>query len=122
MPLGIFIDKELQKINNVFVPLLSSEDSFLIDYAQKLIYNNNSKIIILDVKGHFNTNFVIKSAISSLVNKFPENIGFIEESFINKDFLPKQDLMLVSLESWKNLVNTPTSWLSGVPSVLILKP
>ena len=122
LPLGIFIDKELQKINNVFVPLLSSEDSFLIDYAQKLIYNNNSKIIILDVKGHFNTNFVIKSAITSLVNKFPENIGFIEESFINKDFLPKQDLMLVSLESWKNLVNTPTSWLSGVPSVLILKP
>ncbi len=122
LPLGIFIDKELQKINNIFVPLLSSEDSFLIDYAQKLIYNNNSKIIILDVKGHFNTNFVIKSAITSLVNKFPENIGFIEESFINKDFLPKQDLMLVSLESWKNLVNTPTSWLSGVPSVLILKP
>ena len=122
LPLGIFIDKELQKINNIFVPLLSSEDSFLIDYAQKLIYNNNSKIIILDVKGHFNTNFVIKSAITSLVNKFPENIGFIEDSFINKDFLPKQDLMLVSLESWKNLVNTPTSWLSGVPSVLILKP
>jgi hypothetical protein len=32
--------------------IFKSDDSFLIDYAQKLIYNNNSKITILDVKGH----------------------------------------------------------------------
>jgi hypothetical protein len=31
--------------------IFKSDDSFLIDYAQKLIYNN-SKITILDVKGH----------------------------------------------------------------------
>jgi hypothetical protein len=43
MPLGILIDKEFQDIDQVFIPIFKSDDSFLIDYAQKLIYNNNSK-------------------------------------------------------------------------------
>ena len=37
MPIGILIDKELQQVSRVFIPIFSSEDSFLIDYAQKLI-------------------------------------------------------------------------------------
>ena len=49
MPIGILIDKELQQVSRVFIPIFSSEDSFLIDYAQKLIYNNNSEIVLLDV-------------------------------------------------------------------------
>ena len=60
MPIGILIDKELQDVSQVFIPIFSSEDSFLLDYAQKLIYNNNSKITILDVNNHINTNFVIE--------------------------------------------------------------
>ena len=122
LPVGILIDKDLQTINQVFIPIFSSEDSFLIDYAQKLIYNSNSKIMILDINGHANTNFVVKSAITSLEHKYPKNIRVINEAFVNKDFLLKQDLMLISLESWKAIVDSPTSWLSGVPSVLILKP
>jgi hypothetical protein len=39
MPLGILIDKEFQDIDQVFIPIFKSDDSF--DYAQKLIYNNN---------------------------------------------------------------------------------
>jgi hypothetical protein len=52
-------DKEFQDIDQVFIPIFKSDDS-LIDYAQKLIYNNNSKITILDVKGHAKNNFVFK--------------------------------------------------------------
>ncbi|UFH36024.1 cation:proton antiporter [Flavobacterium acetivorans] len=121
MPIGILIDKELQNVNQVFIPIFSSEDSFLIDYAQKLIYNNNSKIMILDVNGHVNTNFVMESAINSLQQRYPNNIGLIEDKIIKKEFLAEQDLMLISLESWKTLVDSRSDWLSGVPSVLILK-
>ncbi|PRZ26466.1 cation:proton antiporter [Flavobacterium granuli] len=121
MPIGILIDKELQEVNQVFIPIFSPEDSFLIDYAQKLIYNNNSKIVILDVNGHINTNFVMGSAIASLEQKYPNNIGLIDDQIIKKDFLDEQDLMLISLESWKVLVDSRSIWLSEVPSVLILK-
>ena len=121
MPIGILIDKDLQQVNAVFIPIFSTEDSFLIDFAQKLIYNNNSKIIILDVKGRLSTNFVMKSAIDSLEQKYPNNIDIITNDLIGKEFLDQQDLMLISLESWKELVESTSFWLSEVPSVLILK-
>ena len=121
MPIGILIDKDLQNVDEVFLPIFCQEDSFLIDYAQKLIYNNNSKIMILDVNGHVKTNFVLESAINSLQQKYPNNIGLTKDEIIKKEFLAKQDLMLISHESWKTLVDSRSVWLSGIPSVLILK-
>ncbi|HRN45155.1 MAG TPA: cation:proton antiporter, partial [Flavobacterium sp.] len=119
MPIGILIDKELQQVSRVFIPIFSSEDSFLIDYAQKLIYNNNSEIVLLDVNGYLNTNFVMKSAIDSLEQKYPNNIGLIADKIVRKEFLDQQDLMLISIGSWKQLVDSRSTWLSSVPSVLI---
>lgn len=121
MPIGILIDKDLQEVQNVFVPVFSTEDAFVIDYIQKLIYNNNSKVIILDVNGHVATNFVMNSAVDSLEQKHPNNISLITEKTIKKEFLAQQNLMLISLESWKQLVDSRSVWLSGVPSVLIVK-
>ncbi|MBX9808483.1 MAG: cation:proton antiporter [Flavobacteriaceae bacterium] len=120
-PIGILIDKELQQVNQVIIPIFSSEDSFLIDYAQKLIYNNDSKIMILDVNGNLNTNFVLKSAINSLEEKYPENIKMMNDKMIKKDFLINLDLMIISVESWKVLLDSHSIWLRRVPSVLILK-
>lgn len=120
-PLGILVDKGLQKVNQVFIPIFNPEDSFLIDYAQKLIYNNNSQITVLDVNGHVGNNFVLKSAINSLEQKYPNNINLINDKMIKKELLDKQDLMIISIESWKALVDSRSIWLSRVPSVLILK-
>jgi len=122
MPLGILIDKDLQKVNNVFIPIFTSEDSFLLDYAQKLIYNNNSKVEILDVNGDIHNNFVVQSALESLEQKYPNNINLMEDRIVKKEFLANQDVMIISLESWKALVDSRSVWLSGIPSVLILKP
>jgi Kef-type K+ transport system membrane component KefB len=122
MPLGILIDKEFQDIDHVFIPIFKSEDSFLIDYAQKLIYNNNSKITILDVNGHVKNNFVIQSAVTSLEQIHPDNLSIITDKVVSLPFLEKQDLMLISLESWKSVLDSDSDWLIGVPSVLIIKP
>ena len=121
MPMGVLIDKDLQQIERVFIAIFSTEDAFLLDYVQKLIYNNNSKIILLDANGYLTTNFVMKSAIDSLEQNYPNNINLIVDKIIKKEFLDQQDLMLISLESWKELVDSRSIWLSGVPSVLILK-
>ncbi|MFM2368918.1 MAG: hypothetical protein RL619_1218, partial [Bacteroidota bacterium] len=104
MPIGILIDKDLQNVDEVFIPIFCAEDSFLLDYAQKLIYNNNSKIMILDVNGHVSSNFVIKSAIDSLEQKYPNNITLMQEKIITEEFLSNEDLMVISHESWKTLV------------------
>ena len=122
MPLGILIDKNLKTVNNVFIPIFNSEDSFLLDYAQKLIFNNNSNTSILDINNMFDNNFVIESAIDSLQKNYPKNISLTNERTMKKEFLIKQDLMVVSLESWKKLVDSQSVWLSSIPSVLIIKP
>lgn len=122
LPIGVLIDKDLQQVRNVFVPIFSSEDAFLIDYFQKLIQNSNASISLLDINNLVKSNFVMGSAVHSLEDKYPSNITLLEDRIIKKEFLAKQDLMIVSLESWKRLVDSQSLWLSNVPSVLILKP
>lgn len=121
-PLGILIDNDFEEANHIFVPILKSDDSVLIDYVQKLIYNNNSKITVLDMNGYVKNNFVIQSAIASLLQKYPSNIEVITEKGVNIAFLNQQDLMLISLESWKAILDSNNDWLIDVPSVLIIKP
>jgi hypothetical protein len=122
IPLGILIDKNLKDVNQVFIPIFNAEDVFLMEYAQKLIYNNNSKVFILDVNNTYGINFIVESTISSLNEKYPENIVLMSERTMKKEFLTKLDLMIVSLESWKTLVDSQSTWLTNIPSVLIIKP
>lgn len=121
-PLGILIDKDLNEVKEVFMPIFSIDDAFLIDYAQKLIYNNNSKVTVLEMNNQVKNNFIIENAIVTLEGSFPENIAVISESEMKAGFLAKQDLMIISLESWRKLVDSQSVWLSTIPSVLIIKP
>jgi Kef-type K+ transport system membrane component KefB len=122
MPLGILINKDLQKVNQVFIPIFSAEDGFLLDYAQKLIYNNDSKIAVLDCNGQIKNNFIIENAVDSLENNYPSNMSLLTNKIIEKELLKQHDLMVISLESWKKLVDSQSDWLSDIPSVLIVKP
>ncbi len=122
MPLGILINKDLQKVNQVFIPIFSAEDGFLLDYAQKLIYNNDSKIAVLDCNGQIKNNFIIENAVDSLENNYPSNMSLLTNKVIEKELLKQHDLMVISLESWKKLVDSQSDWLSDIPSVLIVKP
>ena len=121
MPLGILIDNDFEELNQVFVPILKSDDAGLFDYVQKMIYNNNSKITILDMNGFVKNNFVNQSTVVTLLQKFPNNISVISNKELNTAFFKQQDLMLISLESWKCIIDANTEWLVNVPSVLIIK-
>ena len=49
-------------------------------------------------------------------------VSVITESDMKAGFMAQQDLMIISLESWKQVVDAQTLWLSTVPSTLIIKP
>ena len=89
---------------------------------KKLIVNSQSKITLLDTNNHINTNFVIEKAVTGLQQTFPNNVAIISESEMKAGFMAQQDLMMISLESWKQVVDAQTLWLSTVPSTLIIKP
>ena len=121
-PLGILIDKDLKSINKIFVGIFSVGDVFLIDYAQKLIYNNDSHVTILDSNGHAKNNFIVENALSVLEQNYPDYIEVFHPDQLNKSFLAQQDLIIFSLETWKKLVDDEISWLTDIPTVLIIKP
>lgn len=122
IPVGIYIDKATINIEAIFVPIFSISDSFLLIYAQKLIHNSRAKVLVLDVLGVIQQNPEMKETISSIEKSSPGHIGLYKERKIEKDFLGQQDLMLISMESWKKAVASQSIWLSYTPSVLIIKP
>jgi Kef-type K+ transport system membrane component KefB len=122
MPIGILVDKDLTEINEIFVPIFGIEDAFLIEYAQNLINNNEAKATVLEINDQVKNNFIIENAIATLDKSYPNSISIISESEMKAGFLAKQDLMIISLDSWKKLVDAQSVWLSTVPSVLIIKP
>ena len=122
MPVGIFINKELEEINQVFMPIFSKEDAFLIEYAKKLINNNGSQITILDASGELKNTRDMQESIRSIEQIAPNHIMLMHDRTIKKEFLEHQDLMIISLDSWKKLIESQSTWLNNTPSVLILKP
>jgi len=45
----------------------------------------------------------------------------LDETVLDQVFLGGQQLMIVSFDSWKKLVDSKSLWLSDIPSTLILK-
>jgi Kef-type K+ transport system membrane component KefB len=121
-PLGILIDKDLHQVNKVLVGVYTIGDVFLIDYAQKLIFNNNAKVTILENNDQTKNNFIVENAFEALEQKHPDNIEVLSPDKISKPLLAEKDLVIFSLETWKKLVDDETTWLTDIPSVLIIKP
>jgi len=122
MPVGIFIDKDLEEIDQVFIPIFSKEDAFLMEYAKKMINNNAAQITILDAIGEVKNTTDIQETIRSIEQIAPNHIMVMLDTTIKKEFLDNQNLMIISLESWKYIIDADTDWLVNVSSVLIIKP
>jgi hypothetical protein len=122
VPVGILIDKEMQKVENVIIPIFSISDSFLLIYAQKLIHNNDARVIVMDVTGIIQSHPEMKETIRSIEQTVPHHIALYNDKKMGRELLEKQDLMMISLDSWKKAVETQSVWLSYTPSALIIKP
>ncbi|MFD1631237.1 cation:proton antiporter [Pseudopedobacter beijingensis] len=120
VPVGVLLDKDLERLDYVFIPIFSEEDAFLIRYALKLINSSKSQVVILDATGQVKKNLHMKESIRSIEQNAPHHISLLNEKKIDKQFLKTQDIMLISFDSWKKLVDTKSLWLSDVPSTLIL--
>lgn len=122
MPVGIVVDKGLENINTVFMPIFNEEDGVLIDYAKKLIHNNGTQVIVLDATAHIKNDKGIQEAIRAIEQIAPNHIMVMSERMLKKEFLDQQDLMIISLNSWRKLIESHSPWLNHTPSILIIKP
>lgn len=121
VPVGILVDKNFNDAKRVFVLLLEESDLFVMDYAKQLIHNVNSNVTVLDKAGNFKNNTALADCILKIEHKHPNHIKLATERKIEKALLDEQDLMIISVESWRKLLDSQSSWLNKTPSLLIIK-
>ena len=122
VPVGILIDKELEKTDRVLIPIFDANDSFLMQYAQKLIVNAESQITVLDTQHIVKHSTDIKETIHTIDQIAPNHIQLLSDKKAAKESINQHDIMLISIDSWKKLIDSQSSWLKDIPSTLILKP
>lgn len=120
-PVGILVDKEFSSTDRVFVTIFDPADAFLINFAQRLISNAGSQVTVLDADGMVKNNAEIKESIRAIEHNVPNHIKLLSQRKIEKEFLEEQDLMIISVDSWKKLVESRSTWLNNTPSLLIIK-
>ncbi len=120
VPVGILVDKDFSTANRVFLPMFDLGDTFLVNYAQKLIHNSGAQVVILDASGDLKNDTETREKIRGIEQIAPNHITIESGKILGAGFLDNQDLMLISLESWKKLVETKSLWLSDIPSTLII--
>lgn len=121
VPVAILIEKNLDKIEEIFVPLFSVQDQFLLNFAGKTLLHGEVNITIMDPTGIIEQNPQIREIIESIELLGPGRINLHSTNGLEKDFLQQQDLMMISYESWKKAVESHSIWLSHSPSVMIIR-
>lgn len=121
IPVGILIEKNLSDISTIFIPLFDIKDwDILENFVQKFIQNSGAAIVIKDVDGKIEYDVDTREKIRHLETASPNEISFKTERSAEKDFPDNYDLMCISYEGWKNLIETKSPWLSFIPSTLII--
>lgn len=121
VPVGIFIDKNRGKFHQVFVPFLSEKDVFLMAYIQRLIHNSGTQVTVTDTAEIIKNHIEIQEAISSIEHDTPNNITLNRTKEIDEQFVGQFQLMMVTTDGWKKLVDSRQSWINKTPSILILQ-
>ncbi|GGB80879.1 cation:proton antiporter [Dyadobacter sediminis] len=121
VPLGIFIEKNLENVEQIFLPVFSANDLFLLEFASRLLVKNAIRLTIMNPAEMPDSDSEIRNALTAMQQMDPEKITLHTTTALEKDFLNQKDLMIISLNSWKKAVESHSIWLSHSPSVLILR-
>ncbi len=122
IPVGLYVDKSLEKVERVVVPFFGSGDSFLLTWAQKLVYNQGAHVTLLDVGEVFQQSPEILATVRALLDASPGKMDLRSTKESDTGLAAEKDLMLISLEGWKRAVEKQSPWLAGAPSTLIMRP
>jgi hypothetical protein len=114
---AVFIDRNFSDADSIFIPVFRMEDAVLLKFAANFARNSGSEITINDQQGFAEVDREVAYFNTELTGK----IKRFEDELIQKDFLDQQDLMLITYESWRVLLENKSDWLDHLPSVLIIR-
>jgi len=121
VPVGIFIDKNTGNWDQIIAPFYSEKDGFMIQYIQRLIKNSEAQVTVTDPNGLIKNQPEIKEAIRAIEQQAPNHITLSNERSIDGLFIQQFQLIVISTEGWKQLIDSQHNWLNMTPSILILQ-
>ena len=121
VPVGIFVDKNTGSFNQIIAPLFSENDLSLIKYIKRFINNSDAQVTITDSFDLIRKNTDIRESIRAIEQEAPNHISWNNEIIIDEQFIQNFQLMVISAEGWKKLVDSRSTWLNNTPSILILR-
>lgn len=122
IPVGIFIDKDLNDIQKIIVPFYHEGDKKLIPFILKFIQNNDSQVVLMDMNGLLKNNTFIKEEIRLIEQVKPNHLKVIYETNVDIDFIQQHDLILITVKSWRKMIDRKMNWLKNTTSLLLIKP
>lgn len=118
-PVGIFIDRKLKDIQNIFVPLLDDDDAFIGEFIEKNI--QGVRITFWDNIELSDNSLDFVKSLKELKKDELNSIEYWDEtSLINEKLLRQYDLVIISLRGWKDLKKKNPKLVNTMPSTLIL--
>lgn len=121
VPVGILIDKNFEGQDHVIAPFYSEKDGFMMEYIQRLIRNSGAQVTVTDPMGVIKNNAEIKEAIRAIEQEASNHITLSNGKNIDEQLIGQFQLMVISTEGWKKLIDSRTDWLNKTPSILILQ-
>lgn len=121
IPVGIFIEKKLLKMERIVIPFITEKDKELIPIALKFIQNSDALITFVDEGKILHNNPFLKEEIRLIEQSRPNNIAIVSDKEISTNFIENQDLVIISHHSWNRKVELKKMWLKNKTSVLIIK-
>lgn len=118
---GIFVDKNSGNFERILVPFYSENDDSLIEYIQRFIKNSESQITVVDPEGLVKKDTSVKEAIRAIEHDAPNHISLNNDLVIDEELMKDYQLMIVSSEGWKKLLDSRVHWLNQTPSMLIIR-
>lgn len=121
IPVGILIDKSFEKSDHIALIINSEEDFYLLEYVQKLIYNNGSQILVVDSNDLLNAHPQYKEQIRSIELNVPNNIALTNN--IGHITYPygNQDLVIMDVKFWIEILQNDDFDVNKLPSVLLFR-
>jgi Kef-type K+ transport system membrane component KefB len=121
VPVGIFINNNSVNFDRVVVPLLSEKDSFLVDYIQRLIKNSGAQITVSDPNNLIRKNTQCNEAITAIEQEAPNYLTYSNTIVLGEQFISQFQLMVISTDGWRKLIDLQPKWLDKMPSILIIQ-
>lgn len=119
---GVFVDRNFEEMDNVFIPILDKMDVHIFTFVNRLSFREKTSVMVWDAIGLIETNPEMKKLYQYLNKRTNGRLrSWNNDEKIDYEFIRSQDLIIIGTEGWNKLISSAIPWARSLPSTLIIK-